>query len=135
MSRSQRKNKRTMATKNNMKDKSRWKTVAPPARLETCCVSEVLDVNHQKIFATAMSNLLSTEIAEQTLAQILDGLPLRDVAWSLRAFDYNRSHPVFSHVELCPGVLEMTRMLRDALDPSAMVLRTDVSFIGNLIPA
>lgn len=115
-----------------MDDPSRWATVAPPKHVATCVVSEVLDADHQAIFATAMSNLLSTEIAEQTFAQILDGLPLRDVAFGMRVFEYNRSDPVFSHVELCPGVLDRTRMLRDDFDPKAMNLRADVRTLDNV---
>lgn len=116
-----------------MDDNSRWATVAPPEHVETCCVSDVLDTNHQSIFATAMSNLLSTEIAEQTFAQIIDGLPLKDVAFSLRTHEYTRRDPVFSHVELCPGVLERTRMLRDAFDPRTMKMRPDVRITERII--
>lgn len=116
-----------------MDDNSRWATVAPPEHVDTCCVSDILDTNHQSIFATAMSNLLSTEIAEQTFAQIIDGLPLKDVAFSLQTHEYTRYDPVFSHVKLCPGVLERTRMLRDAFDPKAMKLRTDVGTTESII--
>ncbi|KAG6358643.1 hypothetical protein INS49_012161 [Diaporthe citri] len=118
-----------------MGDPSRWATVAPPDHIDTCCVCEVLDPNHQNVFATAMSNLLSTEIAERTFAQIIDGLPLKDVAFSMRTHEYTRYDPVFSHVELCPGVLERTRMLRDAFDPKAMELRTDVLQRYQEVPA
>lgn len=109
-----------------MDDDSRWATVPPPKHVDTRCVSEVLDANHQTNFANAMSNLLSTEIAEQTFAQILDGLPLKDVAFSMRVHEYTRRDPVFSHVELCPGVLERTRKLRATFDPKYMKLATDV---------
>lgn len=107
-------------------DDARWATVAPPAHLDSCCVGDVLDTSHQNVFATAMSNLLSTDIAEQTFAQIIDGLPLRDVAFSLRSPQYTRRDPVFAHTELCPGVLERTRMFRDSFSPREMELRTDV---------
>lgn len=109
-----------------MDDDSRWATVAPPEHLDACCVNEVLDANHQTVFVTAMSNLLSTEIAEQTFAQIIDGLPLKDVAFGMRIHEYTRYHPVFFHVELCPGVLERARKLRDAFDPRKLRMRTDV---------
>lgn len=116
-----------------MDDPSRWAAVATPDHVDSCCVCEVLDPNHQNVFATAMSNLLSTEIAEQTFAQIIDGLPLKDVAFNMRMREYTRDDPVFSHVELCPGVLERTRMLRDTFDPKLMRLRTDVCFTGSVI--
>lgn len=107
--------------------------MAPPQHLDTCCVSDVLDTNHQSIFAIAMSNLVSTEIAEQTFAQIIDGLPLKDVAFRLRNPEYTIRDPVFAHVELCPGVLEKTRMFRDGFNPKAMELRTDVRITGRSI--
>ncbi|KAG8169222.1 hypothetical protein KVR01_001971 [Diaporthe batatas] len=107
-------------------DDPRWTATAPPEQLEACRASDILDVNHQDVFATAMSNLLSTDIAEQTFAQIIDGLPLKDVAFNLEATQYTRRDPVFTHVELCPGVLEKARMFRDSFDPRAMELRTDV---------
>jgi hypothetical protein len=111
-----------------MAEDPRWATVPPPKHLDICCVSDVLDMNHQNAFATAMSNLLSTEIAEQTFAQIIDGLPLKHVAFNFRTHEYTRRDPVFTHEELCPGVLEKTRMFRDSFNPRAMELRTDVSF-------
>lgn len=104
----------------------RWTTVPPPEHLDSCCVSDVLDTNHQSIFATTMANLLSTEVAEQTFAQIIDGLPLRNVAFSLRDTEYTTRDAVFAHVELCPGVLEKTRTFRDGFNPKAMKLKTDV---------
>lgn len=116
-----------------MDDDSRWATVAPPEHIDTCCVSEVLDAKHQSAFATAMSNLLSTEIAEQTFAQIVDGLPLKDVAFGMRIHEYTRKDPVSSHVELCPGVLERTRMLRDAFDPRTLKMRADVGITECII--
>lgn len=110
-----------------MMEDPRWATVAPPEHLDSCCVSDVLDANHQSIFAIAISNLLSTEIAEQTFAQIIDGLPLKEVAFSLRDTEYTTRDPVFAHVELCHGALEKTRMFRDSFNPKAMELRMDVS--------
>lgn len=133
MSHSQHNNKQTSETQNAMDDDSRWATVAPPEHVDTCCVREVLDANHQTAFATAMSNLLSTEIAEQTFAQIIDGLPLRDVAFSMRFHKHTWMDPIFAHVELCPGVLERTRMLRNAFDPRAMEMRTDVRITESII--
>ncbi|KAL2272412.1 hypothetical protein FJTKL_06580 [Diaporthe vaccinii] len=135
MPHSQHNNKQNFQSEIKMDDNSRWATVAPPEHVDTCCVSDVLDTNHQSIFATAMSNMLSTEIAEQRSAQIIDGLPLKDVAFSLRTHEYTRYDPVFSHHKLCPGVLENTRELRDDFDPKAMELRTDVLQRYQEVPA
>ena len=70
-------------------------------------------VNH------ALDKVLSTEVAEITYAQILDGLPLADVerdhwAWS----SICPSNPLQEkHQVLCPGVLEHLRYLRQEFDP------------------
>ena len=40
---------------------------------------EILDGPHQQAVRLAISNILNTEIAETTYAQIVDGLPLIDV--------------------------------------------------------
>lgn len=114
---------------------TRWVTVAPPEHLDCCRVSDVLDANHQRLFATAIWNLLSTDLAEQNFAQIIDGLPLKDVAFSLENPEYTRRDPVFTHVELCPGVLENTRMFRDSFNPRTLELRKDVSGCGSHIQA
>ena len=42
-----------------------------------------LEEQHRDIFVRAVSNVLSTEIAELTYAQIIDGLPLSSVAYLL----------------------------------------------------
>ncbi|KFA72690.1 hypothetical protein S40288_03393 [Stachybotrys chartarum IBT 40288] len=71
---------------------------------------DFLDDAHRKILERAITRVLSTEIAEATYAQIVDGLPLSTVASeSSHGVPYH-GHPIWrAHQELCPGVLEKTR--------------------------
>ena len=74
-----------------------------------------LKEQHRVVIVRVVSNLLSTEIAELTFAQIVDRLPLAEVTDDT----YNNGailshiHPLYTeHTQLCPGVLETTRKFR-----------------------
>lgn len=95
----------------------RYFTLPPPAQVEKSTPGQVLDHLHQQKFRRALLNVLSTSIAEQTLAQILDGLPLKDVAWDKRYHRHYFEEPVFHHTELCPDVLEKTINFRETFEP------------------
>lgn len=109
-----------------MEPDPKYVTVALPAHIDKCRVDQVLDKDHQHVFTTALLNILRTEVAEITLAQIVDGLPLEHVAFSLRGHRYTIEDPVATHAQLCPGTLEKTKAFREAFDPALMSLRTDV---------
>ncbi|KND89038.1 hypothetical protein TOPH_06332 [Tolypocladium ophioglossoides CBS 100239] len=75
---------------------------------------DCLPGRHRDVFSRALSNVLYTEIAELTYAQIVDGLPLSSVQKD--AYDFGLylpgRHPLHDrHTELCPGVLERTRQI------------------------
>jgi len=105
----------------------RYATEPPPRDPLRLPVEDVLDEPHCAAFRLALANLLSTEIAEITFAQIIDGLPLARVAFSTRGHRDKRYDPVAQHTELCPGVLESTRAFRDAFDATKLALDADVS--------
>ncbi|KAI5459331.1 hypothetical protein BGZ63DRAFT_390730 [Mariannaea sp. PMI_226] len=79
-----------------------------------------LDTQHQEIFRKALSNLLSTELAERTFAQILDGLPTLESADD--SFIVLGGHPIreINHIEICDGFLEKARQFRSEFDPSTL---------------
>ncbi|KAI0385590.1 hypothetical protein F5Y04DRAFT_246226 [Hypomontagnella monticulosa] len=79
-------------------------------------VAECLDASHRDALNQAVSNILSTEIALETYAQIIDGLPLGNVAWDRYHHKLRRGHPISSHRELCPGALECAQEMRDAFN-------------------
>lgn len=72
---------------------------------------------HRDIFTRALSNVLSTPAAELAFAEIIDGAPLSQTVNEVRNRILPVDHPVRSqHLELCPGVLEKTRDIRNTLD-------------------
>ncbi|KAM0350887.1 hypothetical protein HYE67_000893 [Fusarium culmorum] len=77
----------------------------------------MLDQDHGDVFCRAFSNLLSTDIAEHTYAQILDGLPTEDSL--LEGSPYIEGHPVseLEHTPICEGFLEKSRRMHAALNP------------------
>jgi hypothetical protein len=89
---------------------------------------ESLPAEHRDIFVHALKNVLSTELAEVTYAQILDGAPIADVAidrYSSHLIDPD--HPVRSHKTLCAGVLEKARRFRSVLDTTAIPFQSQVN--------
>lgn len=95
----------------------RYFTLPPPAEVDKSTPDQALDYPHQHKFRRAVLNILSTSIAEQTLAQIVDGLPLREVARDKRFHQHRIEEPVFGHTELCPGVLDKTITFRQEFEP------------------
>lgn len=79
-----------------------------------------------RAFRRAISNVLSTELALSTFAQIVDGLPMADTAYNRRMHGLDPDHPVDKHEELCPGVMERTREIRDQFDPSILLFNPAV---------
>lgn len=83
---------------------------------------------HYTIFRRAVSNVLSTDLALFTFAQIVDGLPIADVAWDRRVPGiHGDDHPIEEHPVLCPGVEERTREIRQQLDLSVLEFAPSVS--------
>ena len=88
----------------------------------------VLDDGHANIFKIALARLLATELAELTFAEIVDGLPTLASFYDFH-LSYNKTdHPVYAlnHTELCAGVLEKTRQIRDTFDPMTLAFKTEV---------
>src|ERR1700761_8607370 len=82
---------------------------------------DLLPKAHCDVLIRALHNVLSTDIAEVTYAQILDGVPLAEVAndrYSPHFIDLR--HPVQQHTSLCPGVTEQTKAFRSSFDPAIL---------------
>ncbi|KAI5460560.1 hypothetical protein BGZ63DRAFT_414748 [Mariannaea sp. PMI_226] len=66
--------------------------------------------HHRHILDRAIKNILSTELAQFTYAQIIHGLPTGEVSWDRRYPGVFGEHPIDSeHEELCPGAIEKAR--------------------------
>jgi len=101
-------------------------TEKPPKTIEKVAAELALDEPHLRVFSQALSNILNTEIAETTFAQIVDGLPLADVAFSIRGRRDTKYDPVFKHTQLCPGAVERARAFREEFDPARLAVEEEV---------
>jgi len=71
-------------------------------------VDTILDRAHRDLLDSAIRNVLATERALETFAQIADGLPLSSVARDgyARRAPYADHPAVVRHTSLCPGATE-----------------------------
>lgn len=84
-----------------------------------------LDENHFEAINSALRNVLATDVALQTYAQILDSLPLSEVAWeSSRKISPQR--PINSHSVLCSGVTEKAVQIRRHFDLAVLKFNSKV---------
>ncbi|EXK31270.1 hypothetical protein FOMG_12997 [Fusarium oxysporum f. sp. melonis 26406] len=80
-----------------------------------------LDQAHQDTVTSAIARILDTDIAEITYAQIIDGLPLGEVAFESRGGMPHRDHPInHCHDKLCDGILDSTRGFRSTFYPNIL---------------
>lgn len=83
-----------------------------------------LDVEHLSSFERALRRILKTDIAEQTYAEVLDGLPLKT---SYLSFQYPQDgHPALEHEELSEGARERVCEFRLSLDISSILFENPV---------
>ncbi|KAG6016390.1 hypothetical protein E4U54_001597 [Claviceps lovelessii] len=83
-----------------------------------------LQRGHYAVFERALWNVLLTELAESTMAQLVDGLPTRAAYMDSRGLINLRQHPIRNHKVLCEGALERTIAFRSKFDPSALLLKS-----------
>ncbi|KAF5685797.1 hypothetical protein FCIRC_3286 [Fusarium circinatum] len=80
-----------------------------------------LDQTHQDTVTSAIARFLATDIAEITYAQIIDGLPLGEVAFESRGGMPHQDHPInHCHDKLCAGILDKTRQFLKAFSPKLL---------------
>jgi hypothetical protein len=96
---------------------------------------DVLDERHHQILSRAINRILYTDEAELTYAQIVDGLPLYDVACDRNPDIPRAGHPLEKHTQLCPGVLDKTKSFRDSFDPNILTFDSRVSELLKLTVA
>ena len=89
--------------------------------------TETLPIETREILIRAVANVLSSPIAKQTYAQIVDGLPSSDIALNHYLAPFCYQHPLLDeHKELCPGVPEEAQKLCSSLDASTLLLPSTV---------
>lgn len=76
---------------------------------------------HVGVFSRALFNVLTTDVAELTYAQIIDGAPLSNVIQDTYGPNLSDQHPVYDeHPEICPGVLDRIRQIYADFDASIL---------------
>lgn len=89
--------------------------------------NSITSERHRQILDRAIRNVLSTELAQFTYAQIIDGLPIADVAWDRRLPGIMGEHIIDDHETLCPGALEKAQEYYQEWDPSSLKFDPEVS--------
>lgn len=87
----------------------------------------ILDKQHRNVLDRAIQNILSTELALETYAQIADGLPLASVAFDQYMCARSKFHPVAKHTSLCPGAEETARDFLSGLAIDTLQFDDEVS--------
>lgn len=94
-----------------------------------------LDSYYNHALSQAIKNILATNLVEATIAQLINGLPQADVAWNCQGTFVGRDHPIIDHQEICSGVLDKTRALRDEFDLNTLQFKLCVSTNPCLVKA
>ncbi|CAP67156.1 uncharacterized protein PODANS_1_21720 [Podospora anserina S mat+] len=93
---------------------------------------EVLDPEHYHALVKAIRNILSTELAELSIAQLIDGLPLMISVFESRGCLVGKGHPLLEHETLCDGALQQAKQLRDGFDPAVLSFSSKVCTLSRL---
>lgn len=81
-----------------------------------------LSPEHLQAFNQTLRHIVSTDIANHTLAQIVDGLPTRDVY-----YDYAHHHAdIDSHLEPNSKAVKMAKALQEDFRPETLYIDSDV---------
>ncbi|KAF4467096.1 hypothetical protein FALBO_6032 [Fusarium albosuccineum] len=91
-------------------------------------LNQGIETKNCDVFRRAVSNVLSSPIAEITYAQTIDGLPLSDVTLDTHDATPCPGHPLLDErIELSPGVLEKARQLYSSFDATVLKFDSGVS--------
>ena len=99
----------------------------PRALLTETRSPEHLDPGHFEALRLALSNLLATDVAEFTYAQIIDGLPTTSSFYDFHSLYDTDDHPAQLHPTLCDGVMDRVYKFRSAFDPLSLKFEPYVS--------
>ena len=85
------------------------------------------DPAHRDALYHAIQTILASDLALTTMAQLVDGIPIASVAWDAQGNLITVNHPITEHEQLCEGVLDKTRSLRDEFDLDQLSFKPEVS--------
>ena len=103
--------------------------VPPPVRTEVTetLSPQILSLEHLDAFKKAAVNVLSTQLAEFTFAQIFDGLPTLPSFVEFHSLRNCDGHPATQHETLCDGSVKRFQAFRSAFDPLSLKFSPSVS--------
>ena len=82
---------------------------------------------HLDDLTRAIRNVLTTDIAEETFSQIVDGLPLASIERDRYFGPLCSHHPLpHEHVDFCPGVQDQFKELRNEFDIGSLSFDSEV---------
>ena len=87
---------------------------------------DALDLQHGDAFTRAVLRVLDTELAVKTYSQIIDGVPLFDIAIGQQSHRVSLGHRLESHVTLCPDVADTAKQFRADFSMETLKLDTKV---------
>ncbi|GAW20479.1 hypothetical protein ANO14919_099850 [Xylariales sp. No.14919] len=95
----------------------------------------LLDQDHYEALDTAVRRVLATDLAFETYAQIIDGLPTFEVARDRCGPILDRRHPIRLHTQLCSEALRIARIMIDTVDIRHFSFQTSLlrSFQGGTL--
>ncbi len=89
--------------------------------------AQVMDADHYNALNTALSHVLSTKIAHESISQLMDGLPLWSVYRQGRGLVNVRDAPIRLHDELCEGAEELADAFVAGFSTASLVFDVAVS--------
>ena len=91
----------------------------------------ILQESHRSVVERAIKRTISTNIAQEIYAQIVDGLPTREAIFDTRGLPPSPGHPIeTAHDELCDGVLHETRKIYDDFDLESLKFESRVCLLS-----
>jgi hypothetical protein len=93
-----------------------------------------LPQHHRDVFEQALRNVLSTEKAQLTYAQIIDGFPIVCVARDKHGYGIDYGHPIFqnNHDNVCPDAWERMDEFNSSFDLDVLSMDEKVSSFSHL---
>lgn len=89
--------------------------------------AQVLDTDHYDALDSALSHVLATKIARDSISQLMDGLPVWSVYVQTFTLLNHIGAPIREHLELCDGAVELADSFLASFSTASLVFDASVS--------
>jgi hypothetical protein len=86
----------------------------------------VLDAEHYEALSRALRNVLHTDLALDTYAQMIDGLPTERTARVEYSICQDARHVISQHQQICPGAEDKAIEFRDGFSVDDLEFSSEV---------